>query len=105
MATRVVLYARVSPSGELRNPSAQLRTLRSWADERSWQVVAEFSDHVSGDPARRSAAPPGLCGALGMLQRGEADLLLVVALDRLVRSAAGILELVQDVQSWGGRVV
>jgi DNA invertase Pin-like site-specific DNA recombinase len=67
-------------------------------------VVAEESDRVSGDPARRKGDPPGLSRAMEAIERRRADVLAVFAADRLVRSPLGLLQLVARVQAIGGHV-
>lgn len=99
-----VLYLRVSRA-ESQELGTQEGALRAEALRRGWRVVAVESDQVSGDPARRGGrTPPGLGRALAMVERGKASILLVFAADRIVRSALGLLQLVQRVQQLGGRV-
>ena len=99
-----VLYLRVSRS-ESQELGTQEGALRAEATRRGWRVVAVESDQVSGDPARRGGrTPPGLGRALALVERGKASILLVFAADRIVRSALGLLQLVQRVQQLGGRV-
>lgn len=100
---RAVLYVRVSKLDE-QDPETQFQALREWAVERGWQIVGELADRVSGDPARRRQNPPGLAGALAMIERREADVLAVFAADRLVRSPQHLLQLVTHVQDMKGRV-
>lgn len=100
---KVVLYARVSRDlGQ--NPESQLGALRSWCASRNWTVVAETSDRVTGDPARRKGDPPGLREALRLLQARKAQVLVVFAADRLVRSPIGLLQLLARVEAVGGKV-
>ena len=100
---RAVLYVRVS-KGEKQDARSQLGALRPFAKARRWEVVAVEQDNVSGDPARRKGDPPGLRAALRRLEAREADVLVVFAADRLVRSPMGLIQLVARVQSLGGNV-
>lgn len=125
-ALRAVLYARVSTGGESseeatraeaaaevaprrraksqQDPEVQLRALRPWVASRGWSVVAEEVDRISGDPKRRKGDPPGLARALRAISERRADVLVVFASDRLVRSAVGLLQLVGRVEALGGKV-
>jgi DNA invertase Pin-like site-specific DNA recombinase len=101
---RAVLYARCSTKGPEQDPAVQLHALRPWADRRGWTIVAEHSDRITGDPARRKGDPPGLRRALELIEQRKADVLAVFAADRLVRSGPALLHLVARVQSLGGHV-
>ena len=102
--SRAVLYARVSKKDGEQDPETQLQTLRSWARERGWRVVAEQHDRVTGDPARRGRNPPGLVEALSLIGQHKAEVLAIFAADRLVRSPTHLLELIAQVQKAGGSV-
>ncbi len=101
---RAVLYARVSRDDGEQDPAVQLQALQEWAGVRGWRVVAQESDRITGDPARRNGDPPGLRKALSRIQCKKADVLAVFAADRLVRSPVGLIQLVSRVQSLGGHV-
>jgi len=100
---RAVLYLRIS-SAEHQDPAGQLLELRRWCEVRGWRVVGEELDKVSGDPARRKGDPPGLRRAFEALERRRADVLVVWAADRLVRSPIDLLRMVARVQSLGAAV-
>lgn len=100
---RAVLYLRVS-RGDKQDPEAQAQALRAWCAERGWRVVGQEVDRVSGDPARRRGDPPGLSAALRSLTERRADLLVVFAVDRLVRSPLELLQLVGRVRATGAHV-
>jgi hypothetical protein len=104
-ALTCILYARCSTRGDAQDPAVQLAALRLWAATRGWRVIAEESDRVSGDPARRVGDPPALRRAPEAIEQRRADLLAVFAADRLVRSPVGLLQLVARVQAVGGHVL
>ena len=104
-ARSCVLYARVSTDTGDQDPESQLRALREFAAQRGYTVLGEYSDRVTGDPARRRGDPPGLCQALRLLEQRRGGVLVIWAADRLVRSAVGLLQLVGRVQQLGGAVV
>src|SRR5579863_7242064 len=90
MAKRAALYTRVSTADQ--HPETQLLDLRSMANQRGLQVVAEYSDIISGAKARR----PGLDSMLRDARRKRFDVVLVVAFDRLARSTRHFLELLDE---------
>lgn len=112
---RAILYARVStgdreagPDGQKvrrqQDPEAQLLRLRSYAAQRGWPVVAEFSDVITCDPVRRRKDPPGFVRAMRMLQERKGDVLVIVGAHRLVAGALALLNLVSRVQELGGAI-
>jgi DNA invertase Pin-like site-specific DNA recombinase len=101
---RAVLYTRISLGDKRQSNAMQLSRLRDWAAERDWQIIAEVSDNITGDPDRRRGEPPGLQSALRLIGEGKANVLVVFALDRIVRSPQHLIELVRRVEGKGGRV-
>lgn len=99
---RAVLYARVSRGTPQQDPSAQLHAMRAFCTARKWRVVAELCDEVTGDPVRRKRDPAGLSKALTLIRRRTGDVLVIFALDRLVRSGRHLLDIVCRVDEWGG---
>ncbi len=79
---RVALYTRVSTVDQ--HPETQLYDLRQAAQQRDYQIVAEFSDTISGAKSKR----PGLDQLLADARRGKFDVVLVWAFDRMARSSA-----------------
>lgn len=102
---RAVLYARVSTDTGQQDTETQLRQLRELAAARGFVVVAEHKDHVTGDPRRRSGDPRGLAASLRLLQERGAEVLVIFAADRLVRSPSALLQLVERVQSFNARIL
>jgi DNA invertase Pin-like site-specific DNA recombinase len=92
---RVVGYTRVSTVEQGDSGAgldAQEAAIRSEARRRGWELVATLTDTASGKSMRRR---PGLDAALAMIERGDADALVVAKVDRLSRSLldfAGIVE-------------
>jgi DNA invertase Pin-like site-specific DNA recombinase len=90
---KVALYARVStPSSskkrtaegdrERQDPEVQLVRLRAYAEARGWEVSQEYIDRKSGaDPNR-----PALRQLEEDISSGKVDAVLVVRLDRIMRS-------------------
>ena len=87
---RAALYLRVSTLDQ--HPESQLHDLRALAAQRGMEIVAEYTDRMSGARARR----PGLDQMLADAHRGMFDVLLVWAFDRLARSVRHFLEVLDE---------
>src|SRR5258708_34962719 len=86
----VALYLRVSSVDQ--HPETQLYDLRAMAQQRGFQIVAEYTDRISGTKARR----PGLDELLRDTRRGRFQVLLVWASDRIARSVRHFLEVLDE---------
>ena len=96
MGKRVAIYARVSTTDQ--NLDGQVDQLRTWAQARGHEVVAEILDHgLSGADSKR----PGLSRLLRMATAGEVDVVAVSALDRLGRSLPDLLRIVEEFRALG----
>ena len=62
------------------------------AAQRDLEIVAEYSDRISGAKARR----PGLDSLMRDARRGRFDVLLVWASDRIARSVRHFLEILDE---------
>src|SRR5690349_8111167 len=87
---RAALYMRVSTLDQ--HPETQMHDLRSLAAQRGFHIVREYTDRISGSRARR----PGLDQLLVDARRGQFDVLLVWAFDRLARSVRHLIELLDE---------
>ena len=74
---RVALYMRVSTLDQ--HPETQLYDLRQMTEQRGYQIVEEFTDMISSTKARR----PGLDAMMRDARRGQFDVVLVWACDRI----------------------
>ena len=92
---RAVLYMRVSTIDQ--HPETQLYDLRQMAAQRGYEVVAEFTDKISGTKARR----PGLDHMMADARRGRFDVVLVWACDRIARSTRHFLDVLDDLNRIG----
>ena len=100
---RAALYARVST--ELQEKEAtiqsQLEALRKYAQDKGYEVVAEYCDEgYSGATLVR----PGLDRLRDILGQGDFELLLVHSPDRLARKALYQGILLEELQKAGVRV-
>ncbi len=87
---RAVLYMRVSTVDQ--HPETQLHDLRLMAAQRGFEIVAEYTDRISGVKARR----PGLDQMLKEARQGRFDVVLVWASDRIARSVKHFLEILDE---------
>src|SRR6185437_13397224 len=87
---RAVIYMRVSTVDQ--HPETQLFDLRQMATQRGYQIVAEFTDRISGTKAKR----PGLDQLMADARRGRFDVLLVWASDRIARSVKHFLDVLDE---------
>jgi len=87
---RVALYLRVSTVDQ--HPETQLLDLRQLAAQRGFEIVAEYTDRISGAKARR----PGLDQMMKEARRGRFDVVLVWACDRIARSTRHFLEVLDE---------
>jgi DNA invertase Pin-like site-specific DNA recombinase len=92
---RAALYTRVSTLDQ--HPETQLLDLRQMAGQRGFEIVAEFSDTISGTKARR----PGLDQMMREARRGRFDVILVWASDRIARSVKHFLEVLDEFNHLG----
>ena len=95
-------YVRVSTAEQATEGAsldAQRHALRAEAARRGWDVEIVADEGVSAKNLNR----PALQGALGRLDRGDADYLLAIRLDRVSRSVAdfaGLLDRATE-RGWG----
>lgn len=90
---KVALYARVSTVDQ--DERLQLPRLRQVAELRGYTVVEEYTDEASGRDANR----PGWKALLSDARAGSFDAVLVVKLDRIMRSLRLFLSELEDFQS------
>ncbi len=95
-------YVRVSTAEQAENGAsldAQRATLTAEARRRGWDVEVVADEGASAKSLNR----PGLLAALERLDRGDADYLLAVRLDRISRSVADFAGLLDRAakRGWG----
>jgi DNA invertase Pin-like site-specific DNA recombinase len=98
---QAAIYGRVST---LTNQSTemQVRDLRQLADRRGFEVAHEYLDEgFSGAKSSR----PALDRMLADAKRGKFHILLVWKLDRLGRSLAHLVRLLEDLRAWNVELV
>ena len=87
---RAALYMRVSTLDQ--HPETQLYDLRQMAEQRGYRIAQEYTDMISGTKARR----PGLDAMMRDGRRGQFDVVLVWASDRIARSVKHFLEVLDE---------
>ena len=101
---RVVGYIRVSTERQEISPDAQRHMLEQWAASSQAELVAVHQDRVSGGLRELQSTlaygvavthvdlrnRPGLLAAIGELDSGNAEALLVVKRDRILRDLEGM---------------
>ena len=93
---RCAIYARVSTSDQ--RVDNQLYDLRLFAEQRGYQIVAEYTDvGISGSKARR----PGLDAMLRDARKRKFSVVIVAAFDRLARSTKHFLSVVDELDGLG----
>ena len=87
---RAALYMRVSTVDQ--HPETQLYDLRQLAQQRGYEIVQEYTDKISGAKAKR----PGLDQLMADAGRGQFQVVIVWAFDRLARSVRHFLEVLDE---------
>src|ERR1035437_7825706 len=88
--TRAALNMRVSTLDQ--HPETQLLDLRQMAAQRGLDIVHEYTDRISGAKAKR----PGLDAMMSDARRGQFDIVLVWASDRIARSVKHFLDVLDE---------
>ena len=92
---RAALYLRVSTVDQ--HPETQVHDLRQLAQQRGYEIVREYTDRITGTKAKR----PALDELLADARRGQFDVVVVWASDRLARSVRHFLELLDEFNRLG----
>ena len=87
---RAALYSRVSTYDQ--NPQTQILDLRQMAAQRGYTIVKEYTDKISGVKAKR----PGLDAMMADARRGQFDVVMTWACDRIARSTRHFLEVLDE---------
>jgi DNA invertase Pin-like site-specific DNA recombinase len=105
-AVRAIVYTRVSTGQQAESGlglTDQLDRATAAVAERGWTLVHVATD--AGHSGKRLSGRPALTEALSMLDRGEADALVTLKLDRLSRSVQDFASLLSQAQRKGWQVV
>lgn len=106
-ATRAALYLRVSTSDQAESGlgiAAQKTRCRAMAEVKGWQVVGEYADEgISG--TKDSLGRPELARLLTDCQARSVDAVIILGLDRLGRKTRLVLDLVDQLASYGVELV
>ncbi len=98
---RIAIYARVSTRDKDQDPETQLIKLRKFAEGQGWEMAGEYVDHASGaDPNR-----PALRELKAAAKKREFEKVLIVRLDRIMRSARYAHDLLGELEACGVSLV
>lgn len=97
---KAALYARVSTRDKDQDPEVQLIQLRRYAQYKGYEVVGEYKDQCSGKKPVR----PGLQRLERDAEAHRFDAIVVVRIDRIMRSLAHFLNLVEALERQGIRL-
>lgn len=97
MKTKVIIYARVSTSGQ--DYERQLSELRKYASRMDYVVVKEFSERASG--AKKVAEREALTDLLKFVNENQVDKVLIYECSRLSRRAVDFLQVVEYLTEHG----
>jgi DNA invertase Pin-like site-specific DNA recombinase len=92
---RTALYLRVSTLDQ--HPETQRYDLEQLAAQRGLTIVATYEDRISGARVSR----PGLDQLMADARRGQFDIVLVWACDRLARSVTHFLQTLDELNRLG----
>ncbi|WP_300738292.1 recombinase family protein [uncultured Alistipes sp.] len=91
MKTKVIIYARVSTSGQ--DYERQLSELRKYASRMDYVVVKEFSERASG--AKKVAEREALTDLLKFVNENQVDKVLIYECSRLSRRITDFLNVIE----------
>ena len=92
MATKVVIYARVST--KLQESDRQLSELREYASRMDYVIVQEFAEKISG--AKNIAERQALTELLDYVEINKVDKVLIYECSRLSRRAIDFLSVIEN---------
>ena len=92
MATKVVIYARVST--KLQEYDRQLSELREYASRMDYEIVKEFAEKISG--AKNIAERQALTELLDFVEVNKVDKVLIYECSRLSRRAIDFLSVIEN---------
>ena len=95
MRTAAIIYARVSSVGDRQNTQRQVKDLLEYATYKGYDVVGEFTEHISG--AKKNTDRAALQEAINQCRELTAEpdtnvCLLASELSRIGRNAFEVME-------------
>lgn len=95
--TRAALYARVSTADKGQDTETQLMRLRRLVEARGWHPTEYVDEGVSGSQSSR----PALDRMMADVRAGTVDVLVVQRFDRMGRSVAHLLSVLDELRAVG----
>jgi len=96
---KAAIYARVSTSDQTNEN--QLIELRKFCQNNNYEIVAEYSDTISGAKSSR----PELDKMLQAMRSKKFEAVIVWKFDRLGRSTAHLLQVLEEMKNRGVRLI
>lgn len=98
---KVALYARVSTVGKDQDPEVQLLHLRRYVEAHDWEIAGTYTDTCSGKTTRR----PGLDKLLKDAEKHRFEAVLVLRIDRIMRSVRNFINLNDTLDFYGIKLI
>jgi DNA invertase Pin-like site-specific DNA recombinase len=98
---KVALYARVSTKDKGQDVGVQLLALKRYVQAMEWEIVGEYTDECSGKTPERD----GLKAMMKDAQAHKFDVILVLRIDRIMRSVKHFVNLNEQLDGCGVKLV
>jgi DNA invertase Pin-like site-specific DNA recombinase len=98
---KVALYARVSTDDKDQDPETQLLKLRMFCEARGFEVSRTYREIASAANPDR----PRLKELMEDARRREFDAVVIVRLDRIMRSTKNLLNMLAEWEQWGVQLI
>lgn len=98
---KVALYARVSTVGKDQDPEVQLLHLRRYVEAHDWEIAGIYKDTCSGKTTNR----PGLDKLVKDASKKKFEAVLVLRIDRIMRSVRNFINLNDALDSYGVKII
>jgi len=95
--TKVAIYTRVSTTKERQNTDSQTHALKTFCENRSWEIVREYEDFGSGANQKREQFQKLKKDSFSR----SFDVVLVFRFDRFARSTKELIESLEYFQGLG----
>jgi site-specific DNA recombinase len=98
---KVALYIRVSTVGKDQDPEVQLLQLRRYVEYQKWEIFDVYKDECGG----RTPSRPGMDRLIEDAKARKFDTILVLRIDRIMRSVKHFYNLNEVLEAHGVKIV